>query len=274
MSHALRYGSEALAERYSRFRPTYPESVRSNVIDYMARRFGKGDAKKRQWRALDVGCGSGQSTAMFARADEISKVYGLDASTEQIKRASARFASSSLTSKLEFVESRAEATPFPASSMDLITCGASLHWLDLEEFFAEVDRLLVPGGCLAAFSYDVDVVNNPSVNEVLHTLLYVNLRDYATEPILRHLPSSYETIAFPYGTPERISFTVDCNFTVDDCVGFVSSLAAYKFFTDEHPSNRLLEEVRRDLQMAYNNEPGPLPLSLRAFLVLTSKPSS
>lgn len=41
--------------------------------------------------------------------------------------------------------SGAETLPFPAQSVQLITAGQACHWFDLPKFYAEADRVLVPG---------------------------------------------------------------------------------------------------------------------------------
>ena len=39
------------------------------------------------------------------------------------------------------------------SSLDLVTICQALHWLDLDTFYSEVERVLRPGGVLAVVGY-------------------------------------------------------------------------------------------------------------------------
>ena len=39
------------------------------------------------------------------------------------------------------------------SSLDLVTICQALHWLDLDTFYSEAERVLKPGGVLAVIGY-------------------------------------------------------------------------------------------------------------------------
>ena len=47
----------------------------------------------------------------------------------------------------------AEKIPVSDSVVDLLVCSLSLHFFDLPAFYAEVERVLKPGGCLAAYGF-------------------------------------------------------------------------------------------------------------------------
>jgi len=51
------------------------------------------------------------------------------------------------------------------NSVTLIQVATALHWFDLKKFYRECDRVLVPGGVIAAFflcSEDFFVFNHPN----------------------------------------------------------------------------------------------------------------
>lgn len=48
-------------------------------------------------------------------------------------------------------------------SVDLVTVGMAVHWFQLDEFWAEVGRVLRPGGVLAIYGYNLP---RPSVGEM------------------------------------------------------------------------------------------------------------
>ena len=89
-------------------------------------------------RALDVGCGTGQSTQALLEvvADE---VVGLDNSVEMLSRAV-------LHSQIRYVEGRAEQMPFDDASFGLMTVALAFHWFDQRQFMLEARRVLRPGG--------------------------------------------------------------------------------------------------------------------------------
>jgi SAM-dependent methyltransferase len=46
---------------------------------------------------------------------------------------------------------RGDASGIESNTVDLVTVGQALHWFELPQFYAEVSRILKPGGVFAAF---------------------------------------------------------------------------------------------------------------------------
>lgn len=93
-------------------------------------------------RALDVGCGTGQSTmALLKLARE---VVGVDPSPAMLAHAPR-------DARLTFAVAPAEDLPFPDSSFDLITVAAAFHWFDRERFLGEAARVLRPAAWLVLY---------------------------------------------------------------------------------------------------------------------------
>ena len=53
-----------------------------------------------------------------------------------------------------FSVSTAENLNLDDSVASLITAGTALHWFEHAQFYKECDRVLVPGGVVAAYCYD------------------------------------------------------------------------------------------------------------------------
>lgn len=93
-------------------------------------------------RALDVGCGTGNSTVAlrpFAR-----EVIGLDPSSFMLAQARRM-------DGVSYRKGHAEALPFGSGEFDLITVATAYHWFDQDAFLAESCRVLRPGGWLLLY---------------------------------------------------------------------------------------------------------------------------
>lgn len=121
------------ADRYAKGRPyLHPLAIdRIRAIVCQSGKLG---------RALDVGCGTGQST--LALADIADAVFGADAAWEMLRHA---------PQLLAYVQAAAEALPFASGAFDLITVGHAFHWFDRPAFLDEAARLLRRGGWLAIY---------------------------------------------------------------------------------------------------------------------------
>lgn len=94
---------------------------------------------------LEVGCGRGGGAAYLAAAMRPRRYVGLDVNAAEVAfdRAYHR------AENLAFVRGDAHALPFPDGSFDAVLNVESCHhYADLPRFFAEVHRVLRPGGTL------------------------------------------------------------------------------------------------------------------------------
>jgi SAM-dependent methyltransferase len=93
-------------------------------------------------RVLEYGCGPGSQSFELARRG--AHVTGIDISPVAIEIAREQAQREGV--EIEFQVMDAEATTFADGSFDLIVGGAILHHLDLDRAYAELARLLAPGG--------------------------------------------------------------------------------------------------------------------------------
>lgn len=101
--------------------------------------------------AVDLGCGNGRNTVYLA--NQGTDVIALDFSTEAVARTKERIAQSSISGSVEVLLTDITAgLPFADDSVDLIVDSyLSCHFLEeaaLENYFAEVRRVLAPNGQL------------------------------------------------------------------------------------------------------------------------------
>ena len=90
-------------------------------------------------RALDVGTGTGNGALVIAREFPQARVRGVDLSEEMIRQAQARTGLDP-EGRIAFRVGDASALPWPDDSFDLVA------QLNMPPFFAEIARVLRPGG--------------------------------------------------------------------------------------------------------------------------------
>jgi SAM-dependent methyltransferase len=90
-------------------------------------------------RALDIGTGLGDGALLVAREFPHARVRGVDLSEEMIRRAQARIGLDP-EGRVAFKVADASDLPFEDESFDLVT------QLNMPPFFAEIARVLRPGG--------------------------------------------------------------------------------------------------------------------------------
>jgi SAM-dependent methyltransferase len=138
----------SFAEDYDRYRPRPPDAL----LDLLVRFAGV----ERPALVVDLGSGTGLSTrAWVGRAE---RVVGVEPDERMRAVAEAHGGGA------EYVAASASATGLPDGCADIVTCSQSLHWMEPEPTFAEVGRVLRPGGVFAAYDYDVPPLVQPDVD--------------------------------------------------------------------------------------------------------------
>jgi len=147
------------AHIYRKYRPIYPPSLYSTVFSYLESSGITRDSTSGRFQlALDVGCGSGQSTLTLS--DHFETVIGVDSSEAQLDEA--RGASVGHVN-VTYRQAVSHDLSFQVdASVDLITVATALHWFDREQFYKACHRVLRPGGVLAAYTTGVVNVSRPA----------------------------------------------------------------------------------------------------------------
>jgi SAM-dependent methyltransferase len=98
-------------------------------------------------RVLDAGCGTGRLAAALAE-EGLARVWGVDRSPEMLAVARAK------TRRAQFREARLEALPFREGWFDAAVAWLVVHLVDRPAAFAELERILAPGGRIAVVTFD------------------------------------------------------------------------------------------------------------------------
>src|SRR5689334_22197269 len=127
-----------LADVYARCRPSYPEAALDAVVDFAGLTGSS--------LLVDVGCGTGISTRLFARRG--IPVLGLDPNAEMRSRAEAEDLPPGCP-RPQYRDRRGEATGLPDHAATAVLAAQAFHWFDADAAFREFCRILVPNGAVA-----------------------------------------------------------------------------------------------------------------------------
>jgi SAM-dependent methyltransferase len=95
-------------------------------------------------KVLDYGCGGGQYSLLMAGFAE--HVTGIDISPDSVAECRAKAEQAGAASRLTFQVGDCEQLPFADGSFDLVMEAGVLHHLALHNAYAEIVRVLRPGG--------------------------------------------------------------------------------------------------------------------------------
>jgi SAM-dependent methyltransferase len=123
-------GFGAGADAYERGRPSYPPDAVAWLVD--ALRVGVGTA------LVDLAAGTGKLTRLLAPTGAwIAAVEPVDEMRRVLRATQPEVAA---------LAAAAEALPLAAASVDAVTVAQAFHWFDADAAFAELARVLRPGG--------------------------------------------------------------------------------------------------------------------------------
>jgi SAM-dependent methyltransferase len=238
------------AADYARFRPVYPPAL----FDWLAAQ------APGQSLAVDLGCGNGQASAELAQ--RFDQVLGVDPSQAQLDRAAPG-------SNIRYVCAPAEATTLAGGEAGLVSVAQAFHWFKRPAVFAEMRRLLKPGGVVAVWCYAINRIK-PEVDAAVHRLYFDHLDRY-WEPERKLVESGYRDVEFPADWRELTppEFSMQSTWTLEQLVGYLGTWSPLKRFREERGFDPL-QEVLPGLERAWGSEAKrsvDWPLSLRAFRV-------
>jgi ubiquinone/menaquinone biosynthesis C-methylase UbiE len=221
------FAHASAAERYAKARPYFHPLVIERIRAHL-------NLEQPVPRALDVACGTGQSSrALQAIAEDVT---GTDLSSEMLEYARENLG-------IEFLESPAENLPFTAETFDLLTVCMAFHWFDQAKFLLEVDRVLKPNGWLILY-------NNFFRSQMISNQEFLRWANsfYANYPV----PARVETPTDPAFFSSH-GFRLDPLEDIENQVSFTpNELAAYmttqsNFIAKVEEGTESLEEVHASI---------------------------
>jgi len=221
-----------LAATYARARPRYP----TELFDWLA-----GQVSRRE---LAWDCATGNGQAAVALAERFARVVATDVSGEQLRHAPAH-------PGIEYRRKPAERSSLADGVVDLVTVAAAIHWFDLAAFLREVERVIVPGGVLAVWTYHVGHVEAPF--DAVFDRLYRDVLKPYFAPQTRWVDERYATLPLPGAPIEAPPFAMTAEWSLRQALDFVASwsgTAAYREARGEDP----VDLVRGELAALWGEE--------------------
>jgi SAM-dependent methyltransferase len=162
---------------YERMMGTWSRLVGEEFLDWLRPAAGL------DW--VDVGCGNGAFTQLLVERCAPASVQGVDPSPAQLDFARGR----GLGGQAEFRSGDAMALPFPDGAFDAAVMALVLFFVpDAPKGFAEMVRVVRPGGIVAAYVWDIHGGGLPI------EAMNVELRAIGIEPLL---PPSHAVSRLP-----------------------------------------------------------------------------
>jgi SAM-dependent methyltransferase len=204
----------------------------------------------------DCATGNGQAARDLARYFE--RVIATDGSQEQIAHAES-------VSNVEFRVATADASGLEPRSVDAVTIAQALHWFAHEPFFAEVRRVTVPGGLVAAWSYG-SCHAGVDVEELLREFEERIVGPY-WPPERKWVDEGYRTIPFPFDEVPAPPFELRATWTLRQLGAYLdswSAVANYRRDRGEDPVAPALERIARHWESPDRTREVTWPLNIRA----------
>lgn len=235
------YGGHAAD--YRRFRPTYPESLFTQLLQLAP-------LKNLAW---DCGTGSGQVATRLAR--DFDRVWATDLSEKQLEQAEPH-------ERVSYHAAEAHQSGLKDNSVSLLTVATAVHWFDHTSFYEEARRVLMPGGVLAVWTYGPDLEAPDALGKVVRNLSTELNSDWPTG--IEWVQGRYRELPFPFPLIELKPVRFSLTWSLEELFGWVSTWSAVhrrRQRTGKEP----LEGVWESLEQAWPttlNEPATLVMPL------------
>nr|WP_281369235.1 class I SAM-dependent methyltransferase [Lysobacter penaei] len=166
----------------------------------------------------EPGCGSGQATRGLAA--RFGVVHARDPSAEQLAR---HWAHDAAGSGVDLAVEPGERTALGAASVGLVAVAQALHWFDRARFFAECERVLVPGGVLAAWGYG-DFLPPAGMDAAVGD--YRRQIEAHWPPERAEVDAAYAGYAWPFPPVPAPALMLEADWTLPRFLGYLASGSA------------------------------------------------
>uniref|UniRef100_A0A383WJ69 Methyltransferase type 11 domain-containing protein n=1 Tax=Tetradesmus obliquus TaxID=3088 RepID=A0A383WJ69_TETOB len=254
---------KATAERYSQFRPQYPQQVYDIILQHLG--------PEQRELAVDVATGSGQAAVQLAAF--FKQVIATDGNEEQLRHAKP-------AANVTYKFSDAHSIQLQNGCADLITAASALHWFEHDRFYRETRRVLKPHGVLAAWAIPLgcatlEVPSAPGAAAACNAAL-LHIHEGILGPCWderkRWADKMYKGIepsSEHFSSVQLMQLDFPVELTAEALVGYASSWSAYSIYRKQHPDRPdPLVEYRQQLLAALEAEGAPAGATIVAHIPL------
>ena len=206
----------ARAELYASVRPDYPPGL---FVDLA----GLAPGRHAAWD-----CGTGNGQAAIGLAAQFAEVLATDPSAAQLSQAEPH-------PRVRYRQAAEDASGLADASVDLVTVAQAAHWLELSRFYAEVERVLRPGGVVALWCYGLCHIR-PEIDAVVADFYRETVGPYWPAE-RRHVEDGYRSLAFPFAESPFPSHRMERCWTLEEFAGYVRSWSAVERYQRQRGSD-------------------------------------
>ncbi len=172
--------------------------------------------------AWDAGTGNGQ--AAVGLAAHFERVVATEPSAAQLAKA--------VPHPRVVYHTAAETAPLLGeSSVDLVTAAQAVHWFDRPKFYAEVKRVLRPGGVVALWTYGLCAIT-PEIDAAVHRFYAGPVGPY-WPPERHHPETGYRELDFPFTEHPFPAVAMERDWTLAEFAGYLRTWSAVARFSQE-----------------------------------------
>lgn len=194
----------AVAGHYALARPEYPDALFAWIAAVAPSRA----------LAWEAGCGSGQASRGLAR--HFTAVHATDPSARQVAQAQG-------PSNIGFHVEAGERCSLADASAAAACVAQALHWFDRDAYFAEVARVLQPGGVLVAWGYQ-DIVVPPALHDAVAAFAADIRPCWPAERAL--VDAAYADFEWPFAALDAPRFVLEADWPLPRLLAYFSSYSA------------------------------------------------
>ncbi len=198
---------------YALYRPRYPDSLFAYLANLVPSHSCAWD------------CATGNGQAALGLADHFQKVIATDFSEAQLAGAFHH-------PKIQYMTARAESSGISAASVELVTVAQALHWFDVNAFYAEVNRVLSPGGAIAVWSYTLNTIE-PSVDAIVRHY-YDEIVGPYWPPERRFVADGYRSLPFPFREVQPPRVEMETVWQLEHLLGYLRSWSATQRYIERN----------------------------------------